>query len=267
MTQLDPKYVSSPHAVNRRTAMKQALQPQPVNPLVRERLEAAKARSKFGAPIAEQLRLGGAASRRIPPSPSMVLGGVLATASAIGLLLAWIQLAWTLALGGVLGFAAAGVLILRGRRASSALLAEVAPTAALFDEASLRAFDRVLDELATEVPEAVAVQLTAVKQLIVRVAKQAGTAGIDENFTMEDRMYLTECVRRYLPDSLQSYLKVPQDQRSAPVLEQGQSAVSLLTSQLDLLKIELEKQELKLTRSVAEHLVKQQRFLATKARS
>lgn len=266
MTQLDPKYVSSPHAVNRRTAMKQALQPQPVNPLVLERLEAAKARNKFGAPIAEQLRLGGAA-RRMPPSPLMVLGGALAAASAIALLLAWIQLAWPWALGGVLGLAAGGFLILRGQRASSAIQTDAVTTVVLFDEASLRAFDRALDELATEVPDDVAGQLTAIKQLIVRVAKQAGTAGIDENFTMEDRMYLTECVRRYLPDSLQSYLKVPQNQRSAPVLEQGQTAVSLLTSQLDLLKNDLEKKEVKLTRSVAEHLVKQQRFLATKARS
>ena len=267
MTQLDPKYVSSPQAVNRRTAMKRALQTQPVNPLMRERLEAAKARGKFGTPMTEQLRLDGAATRRIPPSPMMVLGGVLVAVSAVGLLLAWIQLAWPLALGGVLGVAVGGTLVLRGRRATTASAADVTPAISLFDEASLGAFDRLLDELAPEVPDAVAAQLTAIKQVIVRVAKQAGTSGIDENFTMEDRMYLRECVRRYLPDSLQSYLKVPRDQRSSPVLEQGQNAVSLLSSQLDLLKIELEKQEIKLTRSMAEHLVKQQRFLATKARS
>jgi len=117
--------------------------------------------------------------------------------------------------------------------------------------------------MAPEVPEPIAVQLTSLKKLIVRIARHANTAVVDENFTMDDRLYLTECVRRYLPDTLQSYLAVPREQRDAAMLE-GQSAAQLLSGQLDLLRAELEKRETGMGRSAAELLLRQQRFLQAK---
>ena len=72
-------------------------------------------------------------------------------------------------------------------------------------------------------------------------------------------------LRRYLPDSLHAYLMVPKDQRSAQVLERGETAVSLLLGQLKLLGAELDKREKKLTKSKAENLLKQQRFLESKS--
>jgi hypothetical protein len=262
MAPLDPKYVASTRSINRRTATKQALRAQPVNPVVQERLAAIKARNRFGAPLVEQLRQTGPAKSRIVVSPWSVLGSILAAASTIALLLAWIQHSLPLGIAGVLGLPVGIVLALYGLRASS----DPVQAVTLFDESSLQAFDRMLDQLAPEVPGEVATRLTEIKQQLTRIARLANTSTVDENFTMEDRMYLTESVRRYLPDSLQSYLMVPQNQRSTQILEDGQTAVSMLLSQLNLLHVELAKQEMKLTRSSAEKLVKQQRFLESKAK-
>jgi hypothetical protein len=251
--------------MNRRTAAKQSLQGQSINPVVQERLAAIKARNRFGTPLAEQLLVSGSATRRTPLSYWSVLGSVLSAASTVALLLAWIQLSWPFAFAGALGLPAGLVMIAYGHRTRSAPRQMAIPVAALFDEATLHAFDRVLDQLAVEVQEELAVQLTELKQQVVRIARLASTSFVDENFTMDDRMYLTESVRRYLPDSLQSYLRVPQNQRSTQILEQGQTAASLLLSQINLLRVELAKQEVKLTRSTAEDLVKQQRFLESKS--
>lgn len=105
--------------------------------------------------------------------------------------------------------------------------------------------------------------LAEFKQLVARIARHPQSASTDEFFTVEDRLYVVECVRRYLPDSLQSYLAVPRSQR-AVALADGGSAESLLASQLDLLRSELEQREAKLARSAAEQLVRQQRFLQSK---
>lgn len=262
MTQRDPKYVSSTRPINRRTATKQSLQQQPVNPMVRDRVAAIKARSRFGAPLAEQLHGSVSAKKRKSLSSWLILGSISSTASTVALFLAWLQTSWPLAVAAVFGLPAGLAMILYGHRADG----EAPHVEVLFDESSLQAFDRVLDELATEVPEELAVQLTEIKQQLMRIARLAATSSIDENFTMEDRMYLTESVRRYLPDSLQSYLMVPRSQRSTQILEQGQTPLSMVLGQLKLLQFELAKQEVKLTRSTAEGLLKQQRFLESKAK-
>lgn len=260
MTQPDPKYVASDRPVNRRTAGRQPLPPQPVSPVVQERLAAAKARSRLGPPLAEQVRLAGAAAARVPLDPVAVIGGFVAAASTVGLFVAWLQASPLFAAAGGAGLLAGLVLAWHSRRPPPAAST---PSAPFFDDACLQALDRALELLAPEVPDAIAARLTALKQLIVRIARQ-GSAMVDENFTMDDRLYMNECVRRYLPDTLQSYLAVPREQRSVPMLE-GQSAIELLESQLGLLRVELEKREARMARSAAEQMLKQQRFLKAKA--
>ena len=100
----------------------------------------------------------------------------------------------------------------------------------------------------------------------MRIARLGNQAGADENFTMEARPYVNECVRRYLPDTLPGYLQVPREQRTSTALEGGRSAADLLASQLDLLRAELADREARLARTAAEGLGKQQRFLQAKAR-
>jgi hypothetical protein len=81
---------------------------------------------------------------------------------------------------------------------------------------------------------------------------------------MENRMYLIECVRRYLPDSLESYLLIPTQQRTVVPIEGLKTAAQVLGSQLDLILLELTKCESKIAKTSAEKLLRQQRFLESK---
>jgi hypothetical protein len=259
----DPKYVASTRPINSRTAGKQSLRAPVANPIAQERLAAIKIRNRFGAPLSEQLRLP--RPTRQAMSPWLVVGSVLVAVSAIGLILAWSQSSLSFA-GRAVGLIAGLGMIMIGRRASVDRAPMVPAMQPLFDEETLHAFDRVVEQLAPEAPEVIAAQLLELKQQILRIARLAATSSVDEHFTMDDRMYLTESVRRYLPDSLQSYLLVPADHRAAPIPGQEQSAVSMLNGQLNLLQAELAKREEKLMRGAAEDLLKQQRFLESKVK-
>lgn len=264
MSQLDPKYVASTRPINRRTAARQLRQAGPVSPVVQERLAALKMRSRFGAPLAEQLRIANDSAKPSPLSTLLVLGGVVFAISVVGLFLAWIQSSWLWGMAGLAGGAVSVAMIVLGRRTASVPM-QSHVTVPLFDDSALSAFDSVLEKLAPDVPEEIAVELSELKQQIKRIAQLASKSFVDEVFTMDDRMYLAESVRRYLPDTLQSYLVVPRDQRSTQILEQGQTADLLLLDQLKLLRVELAKREVKLTKSSAEALLKQQRFLESKS--
>lgn len=268
MTQPDSKYASASQPVNRRTAKPEPRQEQ-INPVVQERLAAKWAnqqiKARFGPPLAEQLQPSARPAQTPAMSPLFIAGGVVSAVSAVGLLLAAIQHSLLLAGAGALALASgAGLMVFSRRSGASPELAAPAATA-FFDEPSLLAFDRALESMAADAPDAVVKALTGIKQQLARIAQQAAHAPVDEHFTMDDRLYLTELLRRYLPDSLQAYLLVPKAQRETQVLAQGETAVSLLLGQLTLLGAELDKREKKLTQSKAENLLKQQRFLEAKS--
>jgi hypothetical protein len=257
MPDRDPKIlVGGSRPVNRRTAPREATAPK-LGAVVMERARAAKARNRLGASLAEQLRAP-AARAKAPVTPMAVSGGILAACGAVGLFLAWLQAAPLVAVGSG-GAVAGGLALLRaGRRAPA--VAET-PATPLFDPASVEGFDRAVQQLAADLPADVAQALLEIKQLAVRMARHAGTP--DEYFQLEDRLYCNECLRRYLPDSLQAWLAVPAGQRDAPLAE-GRSAQALLLQQLAQLRAEMEKREHKLARGAAEALLRQQRFLDAK---
>lgn len=261
MTQRDPKFVVGGKPVNRRTAARQGLAaaPQP-NPVAQERLLAARARTQLGAPLAEQLRAA-AVPRQRRLSRAAAVGGMSGAAGATALFLGWLQSS-TLLLGTGLAGVAGGLALgwMFRRRPHDAAVQAASP---LLAQESVDALDRALETLAPELPPALAQELAQFKQLVVRIARHPAAGGTDEHFTLEDRMYVNECVRRYLPDSLQSYMAVPRAQR-AMALAEGQSPQSLLEAQLVLLRGELERREALLARSASEKLLQQQRFLKSK---
>ena len=263
MTPQDPKFVTSSRPVNQRTAARQLIREQPLKPIVRARLEGAKARSRFGVPLAEQIGSSASTSKRVALSALTILGSIISAVSIICLLLAWIQLSWLFATARLLGLLAGLGLVVREHHSgvSANLAVSVEP---FFDSSSLQNFDRMLDKLAAEVPENIALQLGEVKQVIVRISRHASAVAADENFTMDDRMYVIESVRRYLPDSLQSYLLIPSQQRTIVAVDGQHTAATLLGHQLSLIQVELQKRESRITKSMAENLLRQQRFLESK---
>lgn len=266
MTHPERKYVASDEPVNRRTASRQLREAAPVNPVVNERLAAARARNRLGPSLRDQVRGAGAPARRGSLPALAIVGATTATVAAVGLFLGWLQSSLALALGGLAGLLAGMGLAWHARRQHDAADPAAHVPLALLDDSALQALDHALDQLGPELPDAAVERLTALKDLIVRIARQANASGLDEHFAMDDRLYVTECVRRYLPDTLQSYLKVPRDRRSSTVLEGGGSAADLLLGQLELLRAELAEREARLARSAADALLRQQRFLQAKAR-
>ena len=107
--------------------------------------------------------------------------------------------------------------------------------------------------------------LVSLKAAAVRVALALGGAPVDGDFTLDDRMYVIESLRRYIPDTLGAYLQVPAAQRPVPGAGEGPSANDLLQGQLALLQSELEQHEQRLHGSAVEALRRQQRFLQSKA--
>ena len=157
------------------------------------------------------------------------------------------------------------------RRQSAATSLAEQPLLPLFDATALVKLDEVLHHLASEMTEAQLAPLRGLTDTLERMAPLMRRVGVNEQFTQEDHYYVTECVRRYLPDTLQAYLQVPRHSRSQPApasldagTGQAPSADELLATQLALLQTELGRREKALTSASTEALQKQQRFLKAK---
>ena len=263
----DRRLIAGDGPVNRRTALKQQHRAQqqrserPAPAALQQRIERVHTRNRFGAPLLEQLAAS-RASAQAPASGAQIALGVLAACGAVVALLGAIQsLVLVLVSGAVLaGCGALGGVIVQRKTAAAAQASAAAP--AWFDPAALAAFDAALETAAAELDDDNAAQLLAIKAAFQRLAPQAGAP--DEHFTVDDRLYLRECLRRYVPDSVTAYLRVPAAQRSEALLDGQPCAQSALRQQLDLLLEEILLREKKIGRSAAEPLLSQQRFLDAK---
>lgn len=257
--------ISADGPINRRTALlqqrqREATQTQ-INPEAVERVLRAHLRSAVGAPLAQQLAAVNTVAQHAP-SGLFIGSGVLIACGAVFGLLGVIQGSRFTMLAGV-GIAVAGIAgAIWSRRTSVRTTDLAAPITPVFDIETLDAFDRVLDGAAADLGTEAVHHLVAIKDAMVRIATHA--RGIDEHFTHEDRLYLRECLRRYVPDTLQAFLRVPASQRTTVLLDGQITAEATMLNQLTALHEEIVQREKKIGRSAAEGLMKQDRFLASK---
>ncbi|GKT23549.1 hypothetical protein [Acidovorax sp. SUPP3334] len=259
----DSRFVAGDGPVNRRTALLQERQaratdePQADTQLT-ERLHRAHTRTQLGTTLAEYFATPPQA--HVAPSSLHIATSVLAAGGAIVALLGLIQSALLpLAAGtGVTLLGAVGWW--RTRPAQPARNSP--PAAALFDTEALQTFDRCLEAAAPELDEKATQRMLEIKMAFKRMGHERPTH--DEHFTVEDRLFLRECLRRYLPDTLQAYLRVPPAQRRQTLHDGQLSADDGLLQQLALLQTEIQVRENKIGRSAAEVLTRQQRFLESK---
>jgi hypothetical protein len=215
--------------------------------------------------LAQQLAPRTAKARTTTATIALALG---LTLSGAGLLIAGLQASPVLAGMSVLVGTAVGgfALVQRRRRAAwgagtGAGGAAVTPPA--FEPQALTALDTVLAHLAPQVPAATLQQLVVLKTTLARIAPLLANGTVNEQFTQDDKFYITELVRRYLPDTLQAYLQVPAAQRTVAAAD-GSSALAMLGDQLSQLQAELSRREALLVQGASEALQKQQRFLQAK---
>jgi hypothetical protein len=261
----EQQLISTDGPINRRTALLQQRKLDEAQahstPEVLERVLRVHMRNAMGAPLAQQLAAEGSNAPRAPSVLLIGSGVVVASGTVLGLL-GVIQSSRLTVLGGVLVGLAGLVAMVWFRRQSDGAVDRTTPARAMFDHSTLDTFDQVLDEAAADLGEVAVQHLTTIKTSIVRIAQHA--KGVDEHFTSEDQLYLRECLRRYIPDTLEAYLRIPAGQRRTPLLDGQATAEFTMLRQLSMLADEVAQREKKIGRSAAESLMKQERFLASK---
>jgi hypothetical protein len=97
----------------------------------------------------------------------------------------------------------------------------------------------------------------------VALARRTQSQGL---IASDDIMFIRETIRRYIPDTIKSYLQIPPKDRETKVIEDGKCASALMHEQITLIQDQLAKREDRLSQLAGEPLLQQQRFLASKAR-
>ncbi|MBR7801114.1 hypothetical protein [Undibacterium fentianense] len=284
----DPKYVASNRPVNRRTTSLPKVEEKPLNPTLKNRITSLRAKHVFGLSLSDQLKRRTISSASNKVNSTQILNIFCLTFSVLGLVLAAIQHSFSIAMLASLGLLICliwmGIARARHRSALQYVAnSTFADEAMFFDELSLLAFDKVIEKLSlaqcndhdqiaqssSQLGESFATlksQLLAIKAQFIQIHELTQQSNSQMDLPIDDKFYLNECLRRYLPDSLESYLQVPADIRNTKVIENGKTALDLLLQQLHLLQMEIEHRAEQLRKNAAAHLLRQQRFLEAKSR-
>ena len=266
----DPKpgknFAVSHGPVNSRLVIPQVLPVDDTPAIIRMRIEAAHAKLRLGTPLAERL----SPSQRDPGTQAalsvrQVVSVVGATVSGVGLTLGLIQSA-IVVIGAsavfLCGFGAAAYL--GGKSRPRAGKDAAAATANLIDGKDIALLDAAMEKLAATAPQETVDRLSDLKEQISRSLALVASLKNNPACLDEDPFFIRECVRRYLPDSINGFLRVPLKDRATLLMEDGKTAQDLLHDQFDMLQAQLQTKESRLTQLAGESLMQQQRFLAAK---
>jgi type I site-specific restriction endonuclease len=143
-------------------------------------------------------------------------------------------------------------------------LAETAETAELSTELLAQQVRKLVDSVAKGLPKEAVDELREIEstlnELLPRLQQMQdrGTISAKDSFTV------VETVRRYLPDTLGAYLRLPKLYAQVQTLGDRQTASQLLTSQLRMLKASLQEVARNAFAGDAEKLVTNGKFLEAK---
>lgn len=252
--------------VNRRLMAPPVPPRQSAVPVVHKRLEATRAKLRLGASLAERLSpLQHHSNNAEPLSSWEIVAVVGAAVSAVGLTLGLIQSAFLVIGTSALflcGFGTAAYLGTRSRRHAGG--AETADAGNLIDDKDIALLDTAMETLATTAPQETIDRLSDLKAQISRSLALIASTKSNPACLDEDQFFIRECVRRYLPDSISGFLRVPQRDRGTLLIDDGKTALNLLHDQFEMLQNQLQAKENRLTQLAGESLMQQQRFLAVK---
>ena len=257
-------YASAP--VNQRTAPRQAAKPAPVHASLQARAQKARQRQWLGPPVSELLARGTSGVAPVPVKlhPGVIAATVCSVAAACALIL--LRSGTGLALAAALAaLGGAGWLWQhRSQRAAGQAIPQPASPSP-FEPEALQRIDEAFEATAAAVPASALAALVSLKATAVQMALALDSAPPGGEFTLDDRLYVIESLRRYIPDTLSAYLQVPVAQRTLPGAGDSPSANDLLQSQLALLQSGLAQRAQRLSASAVEAMRRQQRFLQAKA--
>ena len=127
---------------------------------------------------------------------------------------------------------------------------------------TLEALDALLVRAAPALPAEATEAVKAIKAALLQAQQPGALAAL----APQDRLFVLQCVARYLPDSLEAYLRLPPARRAEPLGEGQPSGDAVLSEQLTTLQQGLARRLQPLQDEAAEALLRQQRFLQAKAR-
>lgn len=270
---INKKFAVAKGPVNMRTAPTVPAKPVQAAPVALARVQLAIAKQRLGTSLEERLS---ADRSRSASKPKLGIGGFSAMAGAavgaVGLMFGLIQGSILMAGLGALGLGGLGALACSGLRRLQKIGGNPGVDAGSFiDEKDIAKLDADMEKVAGDSAQETVDRLADMKERIARCAQlvagshdpQAGGMAMAN----DDQLFIRECVRRYLPDSLASYLKVPQKDRGTLVIDDGKTALRLLHEQIDMLKNQLEAKETRLAQGAGESLMRQQRFLSAKTKT
>lgn len=105
-----------------------------------------------------------------------------------------------------------------------------------------------MDKMAAQAPQTTVDNLARLKESIVRCMALVGASAEEGSLATEESLFLREAVRRYIPDWINSCLRVPQKDRGTLVIDGNKPALDLLHDQLQMVQQQLDAREAKLTR-------------------
>lgn len=261
-------YAVAKGPVNRRTSAPEPGTKPVVAQAVLQRISAAHAKRRLGTPLSQRLAAAPdpAVGGKLPSATTIVqaIGG---TICATGVGLGVIQSSVLVMGGSALALGAVGVWAAVSRRSQQRDNPPQSRVTAtdLADPEALARLDAVMEKMAAQVPQATVDSLSRLKESIVRCMALLGASAEDGSMATEESLYLREAVRRYIPDSINSCLQVPLKDRASLVIDGSKPALDLLHDQLQMIQLQLDGREARLTQIAGEALLRQQRFLASKA--
>ena len=268
----DPKksknYAVAKGPVKRRTAAGTPASKPQVAQSVLQRVNAAHAKRRLGAPLSHRLSASAnPASHGKLPTATAIVQVIGATVCATGVGLGMIQSSVAVMAGSAVALGAVGLWALVSRRArpDTAGPSSAGVPMELADPEALARLDAVMEKMAAQAPQATVDSLTQLKESIVRCTSLVNAGAEDASLASEESLYLREAVRRYIPDSINSCLQVPLKDRASLVIDGNKPALDLLQDQLQMIQQQMDVREAKLTQAAGEALLRQQRFLAAKS--
>lgn len=261
------KYVVTKGPVNSRTAAVRTPREVPAAPAAVARIKMARARHLLGATLSARLdapRQGTAQGDH--PRVAMVLQAIGAAVAGTGGLLGLIQKSLptlvisALALAGLGAWAYVGA---RQRRSQTG--SEPWDMSQLVGPRDIEHLDSAMEKIAGQSPQETLDRLAQLKESITRCVHLIVSTPASESFSSEDHLYIRECIRRYVPDSIHSCLKIPPKDRATLVIDGHKPALDLFHDQIDMIQAELCIRETRLTQLAGESLVRQHNFLSAKS--
>lgn len=257
------RLISAEGPINRRTALSELRQHEAkqIHPKLMERMVKVRLRNQMGVPLSQRASIE-SSKETLPSGKWLFIFSTMLACGAVLILLGLIQSSLTTLLGGVLIGAVALIGTVSAHKARKPLRPQIQTVPALFDTDTLEIFDDAIDQYLEDLPQIAIDKLKSIKNVLAQMNQHSTV--IDDHFTQEDRLYLKECLKRYIPDSIEAFVRVPNAQRKTILLQGQPSPETLLLQQLTLIHEEILAREKKIGCSAAENLLKQSRFLASK---